>query len=71
MNTFGILSYATILGVMQVLLRVANALAPVAVGASVDSSGSYNTVFIATIVFLVFGTVCVALAKPPKPVQSV
>ncbi|MQG21726.1 MAG: MFS transporter [SAR202 cluster bacterium] len=70
LNTFGILSYATILGVMQVLLRVANALAPVAVGASVDSSGSYNTVFIATIVFLVFGTVCVALAKPPKPVQS-
>jgi sugar phosphate permease len=69
LNTFGILSYATILGVMTVLLRTANALAPLAVGASVDSTGSYKTVFIMTIVFLVIGTVSIAFAKPPKRVR--
>lgn len=66
LETFGIVAYATILGVMQVILRSANAVAPVAVGATVDSTGSYTTVFIATIVFLVVGAMSVSLARPPR-----
>ena len=64
-DTFGIIAYGTIFGVMQMLLRVGSAGLPIAVGYSVDLTGSYTIAFLVTIVVLVFGTLASLVAKRP------
>jgi MFS family permease len=65
LQTFGLVAYATLMGIMQIFLRSANAITPVAVGASVDATGTYTTVFIATIALLSVGTFLVLFARLP------
>ena len=66
LETFGLVAYATILGVMQVLLTVVNAIAPAAIGVSVDTTGTYVQVFVATLAFLLLGILAIVFARPPS-----
>lgn len=65
-DTCGFVSFATILGVMQVLVRLAGALTPTWTGLSVDATGSYDQVFVITIAALVVGALLAVLARPPR-----
>ena len=67
-DTFGLLAYATIFGVQQLILRIVNGGLPPVVGWSVDYSGTYEAAFIATIFSLLIGAVAVVFARvPPAP----
>lgn len=63
-ETFGILAYGTIFGVMQAILRVGNGGLPPIVGYSVDASGTYTVAFSATIVALIVGGTAIVFARP-------
>ena len=62
-DTFGLLAYATIFGAQQLILRVVNGGLPPVVGWSVDYTGTYEAAFVATIVSLFIGAVCVVFAR--------
>lgn len=64
-DTFGLLAYATIFGAQQLILRIVNGGLPPIVGWSVDSSGTYEVAFLATIVSLLIGAVAVVFARTP------
>ena len=64
LDTFGIVSYGTIYGVMQLLLRFGNGGLPPLVGFSVDATGTYTVAFIVTVAALAAGTVAVFFARP-------
>ena len=64
-DAFGLTAYGTIFGVMQLILRVVSAGMPVAIGYSVDRTGSYTLVFLTAIVVLTVGTGAAILAKRP------
>ena len=64
-DTFGLLAYATIFGAQQLILRIVNGGLPPVVGWSVDSTGTYEAAFLATILSLVIGAVAVVFARTP------
>ena len=65
LQSFGLVAYATITGVMRIVLQGANSITPPAVGFTVDAIGTYQPVFMATIVFLIVGSSALVFARPP------
>ena len=62
-DTFGLFAYATIFGAQQLILRLVNGGLPPVVGWSVDSTGTYEWAFVATIFALLVGAVAVVFAR--------
>ena len=69
LETFGLVAYGTINGVMRVIVQGANAMTPPAVGVSVDTTGTYFLAFTAAIVLLAVGTLAVVMARTPRDLR--
>jgi predicted MFS family arabinose efflux permease len=65
LETFGLIAYATISAVIQLILSPFNTVAPTAVGAIVDNTGTYFPILTAGVFFLAIGAVAVVVARPP------
>ena len=70
LETFGLVAYGTINGVMRVIVQGANAMTPPAVGVSVNTTGTYFLAFTAAIVLLAVGTLAVVMARTPRDLWS-
>lgn len=65
LETFGLIAFATITGVLQLILSPFSAMTPTAVGAVVDATGTYFPVMTAGLFFLGVGATAIIFARPP------
>jgi sugar phosphate permease len=66
-DTFGLVSFGTIFGLVGVASQITSGLGPLAVGWIEDSTGGYGTPFTVTAAMTVVAAVIVWFARPPAP----
>jgi MFS family permease len=70
-DTFGLVSFGTVFGLIGVVTQTASGLGPFAVGVIEDLTGGYRSPFLATAAITYAAAAIVLLAKPPDPEAAV
>jgi MFS family permease len=70
-DTFGLVSFGTVFGLIGVVTQTASGLGPFAVGVIEDLTGGYRSPFLATAAITYAAAAIVLLAKPPGPEAAV